>query len=230
MRLGTTSATRTAAVVFVLAFGWGLVHVPEAQESEAVIENNQPFRNLAGHAATFSTQGFIDLTDQYFRAQGSNGRGCATCHVAQDAWSITPVTIQQLFDQTGGRDPIFNLLDANNPGAALSTVTAREARYSMMLSRGVFRRGGALREPGEWDLIAVDDPHGFATLTRLVHWRRAMPTINFALGSATVNWDGGNSVEADQRAGLENQAPCNITGAALPRRTARATLTEVRHV
>jgi hypothetical protein len=40
-----------------------------------------------------------------------------------------------------------------------------------------------------------------------------MPTINFALGSATVNWDGGNSVGADQRAGLENQARRNVMGA-----------------
>src|SRR5262249_50249928 len=48
---------------------------------------------------------------------------------------------------------------------------------------------------------------------RLVHWRRAMPTINFALGSATINWDGGNSVGGDPRAGLVNQAARNVTGA-----------------
>jgi len=36
----------------------------------------------------------------------------------------------------------------------------------MLLSHGVFRRGGALKaEPREWDLIAVEDPHGFANLT-----------------------------------------------------------------
>ena len=121
--------------------------------------------------------------------------------------------MQRLFDETGGTHPVFNPLDANNPNADLSTVEAREAGYSMLLSRGVFRRGGAPRAEREWDLVAVDDPHGFANLTRLVHWRRAMPTINFALGSATVNWDGGNSVGTDQRAGLENQARRNITGA-----------------
>ena len=83
----------------------------------------------------------------------------------------------------------------------------------MLLSRGRFRRGGAPREARDWDLVAADDPHGFADLTRLVHWRRAMPTINFALGSATVNWDSGNSVGLDQRAGLENQTRRNIMGA-----------------
>jgi mono/diheme cytochrome c family protein len=39
-----------------------------------------------------------------------------------------------------------------------------------------------------------------------------MPTINFHLGSAAVNWDGGNSVGADQLAGLTNQATRNVTG------------------
>ena len=45
----------------------------------------------------------------------------------------------------------------------------------------------------------MNDPHGFANLTRLVQWRRVMPTINFPVGSATVNWDGGNSVLVDGR-------------------------------
>ena len=39
-----------------------------------------------------------------------------------------------------------------------------------------------------------------------------MPTINFKQGSATVNWDGGNTVGIDQVAGLSNQAARNITG------------------
>jgi cytochrome c peroxidase len=77
----------------------------------------------------------------------------------------------------------------------------------------VFRRGGTPRANSEWDLIEAEDPNGFASTTRLVHWRRAMPTINFNLGSATVNWDGGNSIGADQRPGLVNQATRNVTGA-----------------
>jgi len=204
-----------AAVALFFALVSTGTPVPALQEQELSIDNNQPFRNAAGHAATFSTQGIIDLTGEYFQAQGTNGRSCATCHIPQDAWSINPATIQRLFDDTGGTHPIFNPLDANtNNLAALSTVEGREAGYSMLLSRGVFRRGGLLKaEPREWDLVGVDDPHGLADLTRLVHWRRVMPTINFPLGSAAVNWDGGNSVGTDQRAGLENQARRNVTGA-----------------
>jgi hypothetical protein len=197
-----------AAAILFLAVDGGRA----AQEHGTPVDNNQLFGEF-GHVATVSTQGPIDLTGEYFQAQGTNGRSCATCHLPQDAWSITPTAIQLRFILTGGTHPIFNPLDANNPNADLSTIEARAAGYGMLLGRGLFRRGGALRAEREWDLIAVDDPHGFADLTRLVHWRRAMPTINFALGSATVNWDGGNSVGTDQRAGLENQARRNVTGA-----------------
>lgn len=177
------------------------------------LPNNLPHPNPGGKAATFSTQGSVNLTGEYFQAQGTNGRSCASCHIAEDAWSINPGTLQDIFDKTDGTDPVFNVLDANNPAMDVSTPAAKLAAYSMMLSRGVFRRGGAPRPNSEWELIAVDDPHGFASLDRLVHWRRVMPTINFALGSTTVNWDGGNTVNNDQLAGLSLQAARNITGA-----------------
>jgi cytochrome c peroxidase len=180
--------------------------------SENGIPNSLPVQNPGGHGASYSTQGRVDLTGEYFQAQGSNGRSCVTCHIPEEAWAINPGTLERLFRETGGTHPVFNPLDANNPGLPLNTVEERRAAYGMLLTRGVFRRGGALRDPREWDLISVDDPHGFASLTRLVQWRRAMPTINFALGSATVNWDGGNSVGADQPAGLANQAARNVTG------------------
>jgi mono/diheme cytochrome c family protein len=164
-------------------------------------------------SATFSTHGFVDLTGEYFQVQGTNGRSCATCHIPQNAWSISPDTIRSLFAQTGGTHPIFNPLDADNPDQDLSSVEARRAGYSMMLTRGVFRRGGAPRADREWDIVAVDDPLGFANSNRIVQWRRVMPTINFHLGSATVAWDGGNTVGVDQIAGLVNQATRNVTGA-----------------
>jgi hypothetical protein len=177
------------------------------------LPNNFPFLNPNGLAATSSTQAFVSLSGEYFQAQGSNGRSCSTCHMAENAWAINPSTISLLFELTGGTHPIFNALDANNPDNDLSTVEARRANYSMMLTRGVFRRGGAPRADREWDVIAVDDPHGFANANRIVEWRRVMPAINFQLGSANVNWDGGNTVGTDQLAGLVKQANGNVTGA-----------------
>ncbi|HEV2863521.1 MAG TPA: hypothetical protein VGX48_21080 [Pyrinomonadaceae bacterium] len=212
-RLGLAAAALVLIILAGLSYGFdpGASGAPGPQER---IPNNRPEPNPNGAAATFSTQGGVDLTGEYFRAQGANGRSCATCHIPGEAWGINPGTLQRLFGETGGEHPVFNRLDADNPDAGdFETVEGRLAAYSMLLSRGVFRRGGAPRADRDWDLVAVDDPHGYANLGRLVHWRRIMPTINFPLGSATVNWDGGNSVGADTHAGLVNQAGRNISGA-----------------
>ena len=182
-------------------------------DSRTFLPNNFPHIDPSGISTTFSTRGLVDLTGEYFQAQGTNGRACSTCHTPHDAWSITPGAIALLFEQTDGTHPIFNPLDADNPEADFSTVEARRAAYSMLLTRGVFRRGGAPRAQREWDVVAVDDPHGFANVSRIVQWRRPMPTINFHLGSATVAWDGGNTVGTDQIAGLTDQARRNVTGA-----------------
>ena len=204
------------AIVSIMAIDPGSSLLDQANSMEAdALPNNLPHPNPGGKAATFSTQGNVNLTGEYFQPQGTNGRSCVSCHIPEEAWSINPGTLQSLFDQTAGTHPVFNTLDANNPSMDVSTPDARLAAYSMLLSRGVFRRGGTPRPNSEWELIAVDDPHGFANLERLVHWRRVMPTINFKQGSSTINWDGGNNVVGidPQLAGLNNQAARNITGA-----------------
>lgn len=209
-----------AAGIALLGLAWGLTYylrskpgAPTSSKLQGSIPNNRPVSNPGGDAVTFSTKGSVNLTGEYFQVQGANGQSCATCHIPENAWSITPATLQRLFDETDGKHPVFNLLDANNPNMDVSTKEARRAAYSMLLTRAVFRRGGAPRPNSEWELIAVDDPHGFANLNQLVQWRRAMPTINFTLGSATVNWDGGNTVGDDQHAGLVKLTDRLVTGA-----------------
>ena len=177
--------------------------------SAGQIRNNRRF-GTRRKGRDLSTQG-PSISPASTFTQGTNGGAVRLAHT-KEAWSINPGTIQDLFDETDGTHPIFNLLDADNPETAnVTTVEGRLDAFSMLLSRGVFRRGGVPRPNSEWELIAAEDPNGFANLNRLVHWRRAMPTINFAQGSATVNWDGGNSIGADQHAGLVNQATRNVT-------------------
>lgn len=203
----------SALLGFALWIGSGMGAGATIAVPQDIIPNNHPEKNPGGKSATFSTQGRVDGASEYFHAQGANGRSCATCHTAEEAWSINPGALQDLFDKTDGTHPVFNTLDANNPNMDVSTPEARLAAYSMMLSHGVFRRGGAPRANSEWELIAAEDPNGYANVNRLVHWRRVMPTINFALGGATVAWDGGNTIGTDLRAGLVNQATRNVTGA-----------------
>ncbi|HEY0324299.1 MAG TPA: hypothetical protein VGC66_25355 [Pyrinomonadaceae bacterium] len=209
----------TVAIVALLGLAWGLAYylrsrrvAPTSSKLQGNIPNNQLLPNPGGEAATFSTKGSVNLTGEYFKAPGKNGQSCATCHIPEEAWSITPATLQRLFNETDGTHPVFNPADANNPNMNVNTKEARRAAYSMLLTRGVFRRGGAPPPNAEWELVAVDDPHGFADLNRLVEWRRSMPTINFALGSSIVNWDSANSRGTDQHAGLVSQTARLVTG------------------
>jgi hypothetical protein len=220
----TAAAVALAALALGLTYVLGHAPVAQAGAGADTVPNNRPAPNPNGAAATFTTQGSsVDLTGEYFQQQGTNGRSCATCHIPEEAWGINPGTLQRLFSETDGKHPVFNKLDANNPDAIPAEPTEEQllASYSMLLSRGVFRRGGAplatRREDGslvrEWDLVAAEDPHGYANLNRLVHWRRVMPTINHPLGSATINWDGGNSVGTDIHEGLARQVRGNVRGA-----------------
>src|SRR5215207_10106777 len=45
------------------------------------IENDKPIKNTDGHAATFSTMGALDLTNEFHTPQGTNGRSCGSCHL-----------------------------------------------------------------------------------------------------------------------------------------------------
>ena len=180
--------------------------------AEGNLPNNYPLPNSGGEAATFSTRGFVALKSEFFKPQGTNGQTCQSCHIPAEAWSVTPATLQRSFDKTNGTDPGFSSLDANNPDMDVSTPEARRAAYSMMLTRGVFRRGGPPKADAEWELIAVEDPHGYANVNRLVHWRRSMPTTNFPVGSVTVNWDAASNIGKGQRAALDNLTTRLITG------------------
>jgi mono/diheme cytochrome c family protein len=180
------------------------------------VANGRPFLNRNGAAASTSTQGFVDMTGDFFTPHGTNGRSCASCHAIQDAWSLTPARIQWLFFTTQGLDPLFNPLDAKNPTTDdFTTVWGRWNAYENLLEKGVFRRGGAPRAERDWDLVAVDDPNGFATTSRMVTWHRTMPLINLPLGAARIHWDGAltGGDPPTVRGGLETQATKSIPGA-----------------
>jgi cytochrome c peroxidase len=154
------------------------------------LPNDFPFANPSGFAATSSTTGRVDLTGPFFQQLGTNGRTCATCHQASDGWTVIPPNIQARFDETGGTDPIFRPVDgSNSPNADVSTVEARRAAYSMLLTKGLIRIGIGIPETAEFTLLAVDDPYGFASATELSLFRRPLPATNLRF-LTTVMWDG----------------------------------------
>ena len=179
--------------------------------------NNFPIKNESGKAATYSTAGRVDTDNAFFTPQGLNGRSCGSCHTPEDGWTISATTLQTRFEQTGGLDPVFNLLDADRPTAfanmdalRAATVDERRAAFSQLL-QGKFIRRQAVAATWEFEVVDVSDPFGVSTPLALQFFRRSMPTANFR--NHTVSWDSGNTSGTDMHAGLSRQARGNITGA-----------------
>lgn len=91
--------------------------------------------NSHGKDATYSTAGFIDLNNPFFKSIGTNGRSCASCHAPDQGWTITPQEVKKLFNKTKGLDPLFRLVDgANSP--------PRGCNYGYKTPRGLQHAAG----------------------------------------------------------------------------------------
>lgn len=157
------------------------------------LANNEAQTNQLGAHASFSSAGSVASTGAFFDDLGTNGRRCVTCHAADQGFSITPSRIALTFARSSGLDPLFRLNDgAVAPTANVSTVTARRTAYSLLLQRGLIRVGIGMPSSAEFDLVAVDDPAGYASAAELSLFRRPLPATNLKF-NAQVMWDGRES-------------------------------------
>jgi hypothetical protein len=167
-----------------------MVNAPGMAGEKNFLPNMVRFDNATGVAATFSTAGKIDLTGLFFQSLGTNGRACVSCHQPSAGWTITPQNVQARFDASEGTNPIFRTNDgSNSPSADVSTVGARRTAYSMLLNKGLIRVGIGLPANREFELMAVDDPYGYASAAELSLFRRPLPATNLKFLS-TVMFDG----------------------------------------
>jgi hypothetical protein len=167
-------------------------------DSDNRLANNVPVSDASGVFTTVSSQGSIDLNNEFFQDLGSNGRRCVSCHVPTVGWTITPKQLKTVFDQTdGGKfedglglSAVFRTVDgSNSPKADVSTKAKRRQAFSMLLNKGLIRVGLPVPATAEFELIAVDDPYKFASAAELSLFRRPLPTANLKFDS-TVMWDG----------------------------------------
>jgi len=215
------SKSRPPGILLAAALGLAGTLAGAGAQAEGLAElfdgqlpNNFPFLNSAGTAATFSTAGFVDLTNPFHSPQGSNGRSCESCHLPQVGWSIRPVDVELKFLLTRGEDPIFNPLDANSPTPDVSSLQAKRASYSM-LRKGLFRRGGTIPANGEFEIAELDDPLGAGGKlpTTVQTYRRPLATANFHIAQ-NIGWhDQNTDGTATVPVGLFRQADGNIIGA-----------------
>ena len=155
----------------------------------------------SGELRTVNVNGELDLNNPFFQDLGSNGRSCSTCHLPDQAWSVTPEGIQERFRKTGGLDPIFRTNDGSNcESADASTLGKRRKAYSLLLNRGLIRVGIDVPtvtsdgNPAEFEIVSVDDPYNCPAsanvpLRSASMYRRPLPSANVTFLSG-IMWDG----------------------------------------
>lgn len=192
-----------------LWLGAASLTLPAGPIAAQQIQERFDYRNPTGISRTVKGNGRLDSGSPFFQSLGTNGRSCATCHMPADGWSVSASNVRLRFELTKGTDPIFRTVDgANSPLADVSTVPARRAAYSMLLSKGVFRVERPIPANAEFELAAVDDPYGYASAAGLSLFRRPLPTTNLRFIS-TVMWDG-REVDPSTPMKIENSPQQNF--------------------
>jgi cytochrome c peroxidase len=120
---------------------------------------------------------------------GTNGRACATCHVPEDNFTLTPDHVAKLFE-TDPQNPLFSAIDADDP-------TAEELTFEH-LKRGLVRVWLPL--PDNVDLLNDEGAVITPTDRKLFVWR-GVPSIADAALTAPFQRDGRMGTLEDQAQG-----------------------------
>jgi cytochrome c peroxidase len=153
----------------------------------------QLFFDRTGIIGTLDVNGPVNEQGAFFQSLGTNGRTCATCHVASQSMSLSATGIQLRFVQTRGHDPLFAAVDgANCPNAR----SGNPADHSLLLSHGLIRVFLPLPVNAQFTVSVVHDPYGCAMVPGtgggqpvLSVYRRPLPTTNLNFLS-TIMFDG----------------------------------------
>jgi cytochrome c peroxidase len=158
--------------------------------------------DATGLIQTINANGKTDTQGAFFQSLGTNGRSCSTCHVADQAMSISPPQIRQRFLETRGRDPLFAAVDGANCSNAR---TGDAAAHSLLLSHGLIRIALPVPANAQFTVTVVHDPYGCSLVTDpvtgrqiLSSYRRPLPTTNLRFLS-TMMWDGRESPNSMSR-------------------------------
>jgi cytochrome c peroxidase len=177
----------------------GLVTIASgAAIADVYLPNLFPFLNFTGFSATYSHTGSVDLSGPFFQSLGTNGRTCATCHEASDAFGLSAADAQLRYLITRGKDPLFAQFDG-------STCPTGRVNNSLVVNNGLIRIGLTVppnttdAAPPQFTITAVQDPYGCALTTdsqgvqTVSVYRRPLPTTNLDFLSA-VMFDGRESL------------------------------------
>jgi cytochrome c peroxidase len=196
MQTKSSSNRRFVGLCLLLAVSGFLFTVLRASPTaaEGSDSTDLTFADATGRVSTYIPSGSLDTQNPFFQDLGTNGRRCVTCHMPDEAWTITPDSVQARFDATGGTDPIFRNNDGSNcEGALFNTLDEERAKYSLLLTKGLIRVGLNVPQGAEFVIDSVTDPNGCTGATNdLSAYRRPLPATNLPFLSA-VMWDGRES-------------------------------------
>lgn len=198
----STSATLAGEIANLREMG-KLFPMPggAVQKTPTVIPQLERDVDPSGIVATYQPGGSTQTTtNPFFQNLGTNGRTCFTCHQSADGWTISARDVQARFAASAGLDPLFRPTDgATCPNADVSSLSARQRAYALLLKKGLIRIGLPLPANPEFRIVAVDDPYGCNTnpATGLTGetsgvvsmYRRPLPATNLGFLSS-VMWDG----------------------------------------
>ena len=185
------NAVFTAALALATALSGSSFAAP-APAAAVSAPNPESFSDPTGTIQTYSNKGPIDTSGAFFQSLGTNGRTCATCHVAAQAMGISAAGVRARFLTSRGKDPIFAPIDgANCP----SDPQGNLASHSLLLTSGLIRIPLTLPATAQFTISVVHDPYGCAIVPNVTGqpvvsvYRRPLPTTNLNFLSA-VMFDG----------------------------------------
>ncbi|MBS0377967.1 MAG: hypothetical protein JSS29_05720 [Proteobacteria bacterium] len=150
------------------------------------------YPDAVGEIGVVSLNGALRGRGAFFQSLGTNGRSCATCHVADQAMSISVRDIQRRFQETRGADPLFAAVDGANCPTGRQGVAAD---HSLLLKHGLIRIFLPVPANAQFTISVVHDPYGCAMTPGtggqpvVSVYRRPLPTANLPFLSA-IMFDG----------------------------------------
>lgn len=146
--------TRAFISIVALAVAGALSGAARADQP-AGPQGLQLFFDRTGIIGTLDLNGPVNQQGAFFQSLGTNGRSCATCHVASQAMSVSAMGAQLRFAQTKGLDPLFAAVDgANCPNGRRGNA----ADHSLLLSHGLIRVFLTVPATAQFSVSVVHDP------------------------------------------------------------------------